>query len=316
MANSRLTLVLFTLPSMCTGLSFGVLAEKMKMREVSSLRETMTESAKALLESEEPHPSRNKNIAAEFASKKALGVIAEYHRNVRRMNIEEYEIPEVGLVSRETREAGAGALALNMDAGCSVQDFSEALAEQKSAENDFPGPLPMIWMDRIVDEVQLAIATDSGADAVTAYDADLAKLAKEKYGLEVFRVCRPSDLEQTTEDDTVLLVGYESLEQALELRSKIKGVAILKIEAQPGQGLEEAEEAWQARDAGYDAVWLSDVLYKFGAFSGKLFSAAPDTITSVIKAVKSKASANYARASGKFSGRGEGSKEYLGDILM
>ena len=58
------------------------------------------------------------------------------------------------------------------------------------------------------------------------------------------------------------------------------------------------------------------MLYKFGVFSGTLFAASPDTITSVIKAMKSKASVKYARASGAFSGKGEGAKEYLGDIMM
>ena len=89
-----------------------------------------------------------------------------------------------------------------------------------------------------------------------------------------------------------------------------------RVDARDDQGLEEAEEAWDLRDAGYDAVWVSDVLYKFGSFSGNLFASSPDTITSVVKAMKSKASTKFARASGAFSGKGEGAKEYLGDILM
>ena len=93
-------------------------------------------------------------------------------------------------------------------------------------------------------------------------------------------------------------------------------VLIARVDARDDQGLEEAEEAWDLRDAGYDAVWVSDVLYKFGSFSGNLFASSPDTITSVVKAMKSKASTKFARASGAFSGKGEGAKEYLGDILM
>ena len=45
-------------------------------------------------------------------------------------------------------------------------------------------------------------------------------------------------------------------------------VLIARVDARDDQGLEEAEEAWDLRDAGYDAVWVSDVLYKFGSFSG------------------------------------------------
>ena len=91
---------------------------------------------------------------------------------------------------------------------------------------------------------------------------------------------------------------------------------VARVDARDDQGLEEAEESWELRDAGYDAVWVSDVLYKFGSFSGNLFASSPDTITSVVKAMKSKASTKFARASGAFSGKGEGAKEYLGDILM
>ena len=85
-------------------------------------------------------------------------------------------------------------------------------------------------------------------------------------------------------------------------------VLIARVDARDDQGLEEAEEAWDLRDAGYDAVWVSDVLYKFGSFSGNLFASSPDTITSVVKAMKSKASTKFARASGAFSGKGEGAK--------
>ena len=35
--------------------------------------------------------------------------------------------------------------------------------------------------------------------------------------------------------------------------------AIARIDAKDDQGLEEAEESWELRDAGFDAVWLADV---------------------------------------------------------
>ena len=275
----------------------------------------------------------------------ALKVVAEYHKSVpaalRANGIQEYEIPDPFLVSSEVRGAGASVLALNMDrvgGGCDGGDFEIALKEQQSAKGDFPGPLPIVWMDTVVDEVQLAQAYAAGAQAVTlgletlGSDKCLAlrKLAEDVYGLEAVVVCAPRatgatglrELLASAVDDvgaSLILVGGVDYATAAEARAFVTAddvVVIARVDAKDDQGLEEAEEAWHIRDAGYDAVWISDVLYKFGVFSGTLFASSPDTITSVIKAVKSKASVKYARASGAFSGKGEGAKEYLGDIMM
>ena len=279
------------------------------------------------------------------AKRGALGVVAEYHTTtpaaLKANGIAEYEIPDVSLVSNEIRGAGAGVMALNMDrvgGGCDGDDFARARAEQASAAEDFPGPVPLVWMDTIVDEVQLAQAYAAGAAAVTLgletvgteKCAALRALAEERYGLEAMVVCAPrsagaeglAPLMTAAVDDvgaTLVVVGGVDYAVAVEARPTIDRedvVVVARVDAKDDQGLEEAEEAWKLRDAGYDAVWVSDVLYKFGVFSGTLFAASPDTITSVIKAMKSKASVKYARASGAFSGKGEGAKEYLGDIMM
>lgn len=315
-----------------------VLARKLKLRQVEAYRDAILGDSSSSVgqvlrqaESGSLVKREEAKIAESFRSRRALGVIAEYTCKIpaalRLNKVQQYEVPGIEFVSTETRAAGASCLALNMDpatGGCSLKDFAAAKIEQASAAKDYPGPLPLLWMDLLVDQVQLAQAYSAGAAAVTidkrvAADAwrDLADTAELCYGLEVFVVCRPEDLDgDDLGERSVVLVGTSGIEHAIQLRPRIAGCAILKIDAKPGQGLEEAEEAWLARDAGFDAVWLSDVLYKFGAFSGKLFCAAPDSITSVIKAVKSKASANYARASASFSGKGEGAKEYLGDILI
>ena len=52
---------------------------------------------------------------------------------------------------------------------------------------------------------------------------------------------------------------------------------------------------------------MLQVLFKFGMGEG-------EHTMSVIKAIKSKGSVKYARASGAFNGKGEGAKEFLGTI--
>lgn len=272
----------------------------------------------------------------------ALGVVAEFNKKVpaalKAIGVQEYEIPDINLVSTELRGAGANVMAINMESvagGCDDADFAYASLEQASAKEDFPGPLPLVWMDAVVDEVQLARAKIAGAVAVTlgleTLGAERCKalfdLAETKYGLEALVICAPraagadglGDLLQSAINDVgaqVIIVG--GVDQQTKCKAVVESdvVLVARVDAHDNQGLEEAEEAWDLRDAGYDAVWVSDVLYKFGSFSGNLFASSPDSVTSVIKAVKSKASTKFARASGAFSGKGEGAKEHLGDLLM
>ena len=274
----------------------------------------------------------------------ALGVVAEYNRRVPaalKMSAADYEQPDATLVSDELRAAGANVFAINMESvagGCEETDLQAAVREQQTALNDFPGPLPIVWMDAVVDEVQLARAAVFECEAVTLNletlgverCVELKGLAEAKYGLEVLVVCAPRAagaeglvplLNQaiTEVKASVLIVGGVSFDASAAAVKEVRSddlVLVARVDARDDQGLEEAEEAWDLRDAGYDAVWISDVLYKFGSFSGNLFASSPDTITSVVKAMKSKASTKFARASGAFSGKGEGAKEHLGDIMM
>mmetsp|Transcript_17167 Transcript_17167/g.22300 ORF Transcript_17167/g.22300 Transcript_17167/m.22300 type:complete len:317 (-) Transcript_17167:2613-3563(-) len=279
-------------------------------------------------------------LAKKLKDARSLCVLCEYHKKtpsiLRAQKIAEYEIPEIELVSAEIRRAGAVALALNVDpisGGCDENDVIKAVNEQNKAQTDFPGPVPIIWSDFIVDQVQLAQAYVTGAKVVTLHSeatthlSDLIDAAVSSFGLEPIVVIpgtsddylqRAKDAE-TAGTNILLITGLTQadMSRAEALRKECPSLALVaKIDANADQGLEEAETAWLFRDVGFDAVYISDVLYKFGVFSGKLFAAAPDSITSVIKAMRSKASSSFARASGHFSGKGEGAKEYLGDLLM
>ena len=71
---------------------------------------------------------------------------------------------------------------------------------------------------------------------------------------------------------------------------------------------QEIEDAWALRDKGFNSVWVGDALYKAG-------NEASESPAAVIKSMKSKSSLKWASAKAR-SGKGEGAREYLGDIMM
>jgi indole-3-glycerol phosphate synthase len=74
------------------------------------------------------------------------------------------------------------------------------------------------------------------------------------------------------------------------------------------KGLAEVEEAWACRDKGFNCAWISEALYKAG-------NSASEHPGAIIKSMVAKASVKWASPVAR-SGRGEGAREYLGDILM
>ena len=72
--------------------------------------------------------------------------------------------------------------------------------------------------------------------------------------------------------------------------------------------LQEIEEAWAVRDKGFNCVWVGEALYKEG-------SDATEHPGAIIKSMRSKSSLRFASPKAS-SGKGEGAREYLGDIMM
>ena len=67
--------------------------------------------------------------------------------------------------------------------------------------------------------------------------------------------------------------------------------------------------ASRLRDAGFNTIWVSEVLYKFQVEDG-------DSARTIIKAITSKGSVKYTRASMSYNTKGEGAREYLGSLEM
>lgn len=204
--------------------------------------------------------------------------------------------------------------------GCSVADVEAFCAEQGTAAGDFPGPLPVLWNELVCDRRQLAVAKAAGAAGVTL---SLPLLGAEAAG-ELAAQCAAFRLEVvaqvTTPEEVAAAVAFGapivavqglSLDAAIALRAAIPEgtVAAVHIPANDDKMLDEANDAWLLRDAGYNCAWVSELLYKFGNDDSESFK-------SIIKAIGAKGSVKYGRASGNFGGKGEGAKEYLGTLEM
>jgi len=175
----------------------------------------------------------------------------------------------------------------------------------------------------VIDEVQLALAANSGCKGVIlsagALGDSLGEMmtAAAEYGLEVVvEVKSAAEVEEFASNPLaakapmVALSGV-NVEDAIPLMPLLpsNAIKIYFIPVYDDKQLIEAEDAWRLRDAGCQSIWASEVLFKFSSDDG-------EHATSVIMAIKSKGSVKYARASGAYIGKGEGAKEFLGTINM
>jgi len=203
--------------------------------------------------------------------------------------------------------------------GCTSEDFNTILEEQNTAKSSYPGPMPLIWHDMIVDEIQLAQASSYDAKGVLLSVGVLGDelqsmaTAAAEYGLEVIiEVKSVEELEIAKKmGASMVAVGGMNVDDGIALVAEIPDdiIKIFFLPVYDDKQLIEAEDAWRLRDAGCNCIWASEVLFKFGFGDGE------HTMT-VLKAIKSKGSVKYARASGAFTGKGEGAKEFLGTIEM
>lgn len=307
-------------------MGLGDFAVSLKRKEVAALLDDLSPKAAAALAAADAAPADAAAVPALAAAmRKASGtmsVLAEYRRKGSGVEFVD-EVPAPQLVSPVFREEGAAAASVCVGAatgGCSVADVEAFCAEQGTAAGDFPGPLPVLWNELVCDRRQLAVAKAAGAAGVTL---SLPLLGAEAAG-ELAAQCAAFRLEVvaqvTTPEEVAAAVAFGapivavqglSLDAAIALRAAIPEgtVAAVHIPANDDKMLDEANDAWLLRDAGYNCAWVSELLYKFGNDDSESFK-------SIIKAIGAKGSVKYGRASGNFGGKGEGAKEYLGTLEM
>jgi indole-3-glycerol phosphate synthase len=258
--------------------------------------------------------------------KGTITVIAEYKRKLANSGyIDEVFAPDI--LSRDFREFGAHGIAVMADermGGCTYADMQTFVEDQRRSRNDVPGPVAVINNDLIIDELQIARTAAYGVSAVVL---SLDLLGKDET-TKMLKAAKAVDLEAI-----VSVSSKEEAQQAIDIGARMISVVnvpgvedktkiisdltipegqavatIANIQHQTNKGLMEVEEAWACRDKGFNCAWISDALYKSG-------NSEVEHPGAIIKSMASKSSVRWASPVAK-SGRGEGAREYLGDILM
>jgi Indole-3-glycerol phosphate synthase len=258
--------------------------------------------------------------------KGTISIIAEYKRTFIVKSGFANEVFEPHIMSPVFREFGARGVAILADqrmGGCDYEDMAQIVKEQEGARGDMPGPVPVISSDLIVDEVQIARSAAVGAQSVLlSYDVVGDKLefflnCARAVGMEAIVAVSTKDEAQRAIDVGARMISVTGLDDVEEKVAVITGLVIpegaqvctiANILANDNKALEEVEEAWVCRDKGFNCVWVSDCLYKSGNDPAEHAGA-------IIRSMGAKSSVKWASAKA-MGGKGEGAREYLGDILM
>ncbi|KAL3942776.1 MAG: hypothetical protein SGBAC_003088 [Bacillariaceae sp.] len=258
--------------------------------------------------------------------KGTITVIAEYKRKLADSGYIN-DVFEPAIMSGEFREFGASGVAVMADermGGCTYEDLKIFVEDQRRSKNSVPGPITIINSDLIIDELQIAQSASCGVGAVVLIldiigTEDTAKLLKaaKSVDLEVIVAVSTNEDAQKAVDIGAKIISVVNVEGVDEKQRVIENLSlpagrtvttIANILHSGDQGLEEVEEAWACRDKGFNCAWVSDALYKAG-------NSAVEHPGAIIKSMTSKSSLRWASPIAR-SGRGEGAREYLGDILM
>lgn len=260
--------------------------------------------------------------------KGTLTIIAEFKRKndaVEAGYISDIYDPE--LLSPAFREYGASAIAVMADermGGCTYKDVADFIEEQRRAKNNVPGPLSVINNDLIIDELQIARSAAMGVaacvitlDVVGEEQLQTLLKASKAVGLESIVAVSTKEEAQRAVDLGARILLIMCLDEPAVKAEVIEGLvvpegqqvcAIANILTRKNQQLQEIEDAWALRDKGFNSVWVADTLYKAG-------NDANEHPGAVIKAMRSKSSLKWASPKAR-TGKGEGAREYLGDIMM
>jgi indole-3-glycerol phosphate synthase len=274
--------------------------------------------------------------------KGTVSIIAEYKRKLSGSGFLS-EVPSPALLSPVFREFGASAVSVLADertGGCNYEDVSSVVTEQRDAMGEVPGPLPVICSDVIVDEIQIARAKDAGCDGITLnyglIGGDMIKrFVCDARSIDLECIIVVSTKEEANDavyecGATILCVSsiVDTASSKREVVSDflVRGggggggggdatkddhptvCLVASVVARGNKAMEEVEESWELRDMGFNAVWVSDALYKSG-------NDPVEHPGAIINSMRAKSSVKYASPKAR-SGKGEGAREYLGDILM
>ena len=230
--------------------------------------------------------------------------------------------PEViGDCFRDTVQA----VILSMDkrnGGCSLNDFSRFTIEQYRSRKSLPGPVPVVWNDYIVEEIQIIQAAALGGAAVVLQPEmtdNLELLVKTASKYELGCIIMAKDM---TEVQLAIAAGGRSiclhnlddnqLVQTFQQIQKLGNLDNIQIGAKlRAEGdfstFAEVDLAWTLRDTGFNFIWPSTE----AVFANNI----ADVYTCLL-AMRAKTAREFYSPRQYFMERNkEGSQEYLGDIL-
>jgi indole-3-glycerol phosphate synthase len=251
-----------------------------------------------------------------------VSVMAEHNKKARTGFILGLPPPEImgGLL----RDAGAKAIIVSLDkrfGGSTTEEFYRLCKEQNQARLFTPGPIPIVWNDYLVDDIQIVYAAALGAAAVTL---DLEVLADDlqqkvetckKYKLEPIALIKSLE-----EGNAAIAAGVKVLclrnmnaQGFLDLRSQLPNstdlVYIARLRAEVDFSIyTEIDIAWLLRDYGFHCVWPSPEA---------LYATTVSDIYANVMALKAKASREFLSPRQFLMDRNkEGAKEFLGNIYF
>ena len=231
------------------------------------------------------------------------------------------------ILSPMFRASGVSGIAVLADervGGCTYQDLKVMVTEQSRSQHQVPGPVIVINSDIIIDELQIAQSKALGVGAVLVSlpmnGADQTRIllqCAQAVDMECIVAVETAEQSQQAVDLGACMICVTNVDGAdakaavignLKVPETRKVTTIANIRAYSDNQWLEVEEAWAIRDKGFNCAWVGDALYKSG-------TDVMETPAAIIKALKSKSSVKFASPK-VYTGKGEGAREYLGDILM
>lgn len=310
-------------------LAARALVKKAKMKEVTQLLDAMkTQGDDHVVNKYTKDGTRTQGCLeppsfydANFNRYQSVSVMPEYNKKSKTGFIIGLPPPEIlGGVLREARSSGIIVSLDKRSGGATPEEVARFTKEQAKARIQMPIPIPIIWHDFIVDDVQILHAASHGAAAVTLYPDYGESLAAQ------ITLCKKNKMEpivmiKSVEEGTAAIAAgarclcLHTLEetQLVDVRNALpdnNGEYLYGARLRPEAEFSiyaEIDTTWILRDNNFNFVWPSpEAIYATGMTD----------IYPTVLAMRSKASRVFlSPRQFLMDRRKEGAQEYLGDIL-
>ena len=326
--NSNAISIRNTVLEMSTGSAAAALVKKSKMKDILELKKEVDEAgADHLINKYLTDGTRAFGVGNPIGFVNAtsnrfetLAVIPEFNRKTKTGFIMGLPPPEI--LGGVLRDAGSRGVVVSLDkrsGGASVKEFERFTREQTRARIMMPGPIPIIWNDFIIDDIQIILAGANGAAAVTLYPEYSPDLNSH------VNLCKAHNIEpiimvRNVEDGLKGIAAgakcfcLHTLEESelVEVRKNLPDNPEYLYGARLRPETEfslyaEIDTTWVLRDNKFNFVWPSpDSIYATGMTD----------IYPAVLAMRAKASRVFlSPRQFLMDRRKEGAQEYLGDIL-